>query len=69
LLVLLLYFIDLYYIKPVVVMNKGVKDWLAAGVPFRVAVEGKDETGELGENITELVSRAKKASMEPPKHQ
>lgn len=69
LLVLLLYFIDLYYIKPVVAMNKGVKDWLAAGVPFRVSFEGRDETSELGENISELVSRARKNPIEPPVHQ
>ena len=60
LLVLLLYFIDTYYMKPVVGMNRALKEWLTSNIPFRVTVEGRDEAGELNENISELTGRHKK---------
>ncbi len=63
LLVLLLYFIDIYYMKPVVAMNRSVKGWLSSAAPFNAKVEGKDETGELKENIMELIARIKKSAV------
>ncbi len=62
LLVLLLYFIDIYYMKPVVAMNRSVEGWLSSGTPFNAKVDGRDETGELKENIMELIARIKRSS-------
>lgn len=54
-----LYFIDLYFVSPVIKLNKSLGDWLAYKVPFNVTLEGKDETLELKEKIEELINQLK----------
>lgn len=48
------YFIDTYFIKPILKINKGLKNFIAAKVPFKVKFESKDEINDLKEYIEEL---------------
>ena len=54
-----LYFIDLYYVQPVVKINRSLGDYLSFNTPFNVQMEGKDETFELKEKIEELIAQLK----------
>lgn len=54
-----LYFIDLYFVLPVIRLNKSLGDWLAFKVPFNVRMEGGDEPAQLKEKIEELISQIK----------
>lgn len=65
LLFVLLYFIDFYYMKPVVKMNKGIENWLKFRTPFNVGAESKDETLELRNNIEKLIDLARKGEQKP----
>ena len=56
-----LYFIDLYFVLPVIRLNKSLGDWLAFKVPFNVRMEGDDEPMQLKEKIEELISQIKNA--------
>lgn len=60
LLFVLLYFIDLYYMRPVVKMNKGIEAWLKFRTPLNLTVEGKDETLDLKNNVEQLIDLARK---------
>ncbi len=64
LLFVLLFFIDIYYIKPVVKMNKSLDGFIKYHTPFNVSFEGKDEAFELKENIEELVDKVKRKNNE-----
>jgi methyl-accepting chemotaxis protein len=63
LLFVLLYFIDFYYMKPVIKLNKGVAAWLKFRAPFNVTIEGRDETLELKNNIEQLIDTAKRGDL------
>jgi methyl-accepting chemotaxis protein len=63
LLFVLLYFIDFYYMKPVIKLNKGVAAWLKFRAPFNVTIEGRDETLELKNNIEQLIDVAKRGDL------
>jgi hypothetical protein len=65
LLFVLLYFIDFYYMGPVIRLNKGVAGWLKFRAPFNVTIEGRDETLELKNNIEQLIEVAKRADQKP----
>jgi HAMP domain-containing protein len=65
LLLVLLYFIDFYYMRPVIKLNRGVAAWIKFRSPFNVAVEGRDETLELKNNIEQLIETAKRADTKP----
>jgi hypothetical protein len=65
LLFVLLYFIDFYYMKPVIWLNKAVTVWLKFRTPFNVTIEGRDETLDLKNNIEQLVEVAKRADTKP----
>lgn len=56
-----LYFIDLYFVLPVIRINKSLGDWLAFKVPFNVPMEGHDEPVQLKEKIEELINQIKNA--------
>ncbi len=56
-----LYFIDLYFVLPVIKINRSLGDWLAYKVPFNVPLEGRDEPMQLKEKIEELISQIKNA--------
>lgn len=66
LLFVLLYFIDLYYMRPVIAINRGIAGWLKFRSPFRAAVEGRDETLELKENVEKLIDLARKSDRVNP---
>lgn len=55
--------IDLYYIKPVIKITAGLRDFLHSKIPFNVKVEGKDEVLRLKEYIDELVGMVKKSNL------
>lgn len=62
LLFVLFYFIDLYYIKPVVKMSEALDGWVKYNTPFNPRFEGRDETFKLKENIGELIDRIKRST-------
>lgn len=51
------YFLSVYYIRPVLRMNKSLGDYLTFKVPFDVGVTLRDELVELKERIMALISR------------
>lgn len=51
------YFLSVYYIRPVLRMNKSLGDYLTFKVPFDVGVTLRDELVELKERILALISR------------
>ncbi len=53
--VMFFYFIDLYYIKPVLKITRGLHNYLNSKIPFNVTVEGRDEVHKLKEYIDTLV--------------
>ncbi len=56
LIVLMFFFlIDLYYIRPVLKITKGLDDYLSQKIPFNVKMEGKDEVFKLKEQIESLI--------------
>lgn len=52
--------VDLYYIKPVLKITYGLRNYLGSKIPFNVKVDGHDEIKELKEHIDELVSIVKR---------
>ncbi len=59
--VLMLYFfIDTYYLRPVKRIGKGLDNYVATGAPYQVKIEDKSELSTLNNNIVELTSRIKK---------
>jgi len=56
-----LYFIDLYFVLPVIKINKSLGDYLAYKVPFNVPLESRDEPMQLKEKIEELINQIKSA--------
>lgn len=62
LLFVLLFFIDIYYIRPVVKMEKSLEGFLKFNSPFNVTFEGRDEVHKLKEHIGELVDAVRKKS-------
>ena len=51
---MLFYFMTIYCVNPVLLMNKGLGDWLTFRVPFAVKGDFKDEMLELREKIEAL---------------
>ncbi|MDE6139701.1 MAG: hypothetical protein K2F95_01985 [Alistipes sp.] len=51
------YFLSVYYIRPILRMNKSLGDYLTFKVPFDVGITLRDELVELKERIMALVSR------------
>lgn len=61
LIVLMFYFfIDMYYVRPVLKINKGLRGYLQLRIPFSVSFEGDKEIEDLKEMIEELISKSKK---------
>ena len=56
---LMLFFINVFYIKPIVDISKALKNYLAMRVPFDVDVAAKDEVFMLKEYIEQLIIRIK----------
>ncbi|MBR4064165.1 MAG: hypothetical protein IKK02_02765 [Tidjanibacter sp.] len=57
------FFIDIYYIKPVLRINKSLEQYLATRVPFAPKVDGENEISGLRDNIEKLIElqKSKKA--------
>lgn len=61
LVVLMLYFfVDTYYTKPVVKISKGLKHYVKNDIPYRVKIDEKSELMELNNSIIELAENNKK---------
>ncbi|MFI3330324.1 MAG: hypothetical protein R3Y38_00790 [Rikenellaceae bacterium] len=58
-LLMFLFFINTYLVGPVVAMQKSLKAFINAKIPFQVKMQGQDEVAELKENIEELVNKCK----------
>ncbi len=53
---------DVFYIKPVISMNKALDKYITSGTSFNVNVEGKDEPKQLRESIMVLIRQLKNKS-------
>lgn len=54
------YFINIFFIRPVLRMKDGLKGFLIAKIPFNVKFESNDEMDELRDYITELTGEVRK---------
>lgn len=61
-LVMFYYFMTIYFVNPIVKMNRALSDSLAYKVPFTVKEECKDELQELKEKIETLVTQTRHRS-------
>lgn len=48
------YFIDLYYVSPILKITKGLTNYFNLNIPFNVNLEGRDEIVKLKEYIEQL---------------
>lgn len=56
------YFINFYFISPVLAISKGINDYLQNRKSYTVKVNNDDELSELNENVKELVDTNKNFS-------
>lgn len=56
---LLFFFIDTYYIRPVKRIGKGLNSYITSKAPYQVKIEDKSELTTLNDNINDLVGRIK----------
>lgn len=54
--------IDLYFVRPVIGIDRGLKGWLASRLPFKPTIEGRDEVHRIKESIDTLIDTIKKQS-------
>ncbi|MCD8072577.1 MAG: hypothetical protein LUE10_05300 [Alistipes sp.] len=54
------YLIDLYYTRPLIGIDRGLKGYIANKTPFRVKTEGRDEINAIRENIESLINSCRK---------
>ena len=57
--VVFFYFINLYYISPVLKITDALKNYLNSKIPFKVNVEGRDEMFRLKESSEKLIDQQK----------
>ncbi|MCD7969816.1 MAG: hypothetical protein LUF87_05630 [Alistipes sp.] len=50
------YMLELYYTRPLVGIDRGLKGYIAGKAPFRVKTEGHDEINAIRENIETLIN-------------
>lgn len=53
------YFVDFYYIRPVLKITSALNSFLTYKVPFKITVAGRDEVLKLKEYIEELIEQCK----------
>ena len=53
------YFIDLYYVRPVLKITEGLHNYLNSKIPFKITMEGRDEVHKLKEYIEALIGLLK----------
>ena len=56
---LMFFFINVFYINPIIDISKALKNYLAMRVPFDIDVAAKDEVFMLKEYIEQLILRIK----------
>jgi HAMP domain-containing protein len=59
------FFVNYYFISPVVKITNGIRKFLAKRVPFRVEVETKDEIYDLAASIDQLCAQLHHQEMKP----
>ena len=50
-----LFFVDIYFIKPIININKGLQGYLSNKIPFNVKVESNDEIQSLRDSVEKLI--------------
>lgn len=50
-----LFFVDKYFIKPILDINKGLQNYLSNKTPFKVKVDSNDEIQSLKESVEKLI--------------
>ena len=63
LLIALYYMIRSFFLSPVLKMEKALRDFLRANIPYSVKIETKDEISSLSEKIGEVCSKARKKEL------
>ena len=58
------YFIDLYYVRPVLKITEGLHNYLNSKIPFKITMEGRDEVRKLKEYIEALIGLLKNKKSE-----
>ena len=58
------YFIDLYYVRPVLTITEGLHNYLNSKIPFKITMEGRDEVHKLKEYIEALIGLLKNKKSE-----
>ena len=58
------YFIDLYYVRPVLKITEGLHNYLNSKIPFKITMEGRDEVHKLKEYIEALIGLLKNKKSE-----
>lgn len=53
------YFMDIFFIRPVLKITNALHNFLRAGMPFKVDMEGRDEVHKLKEYIEELTEEVR----------
>lgn len=48
--------IDLYYLKPILKINKGLRNYVNAKIPYKVTIEGDDEVSTINTDVTEIIN-------------
>lgn len=62
--VIFFYFMDIYYIRPVLKITTGLRNYLQSHIPFKINIEGRDEVSKLKEHIETLIDQLKSKKSE-----
>lgn len=62
--VLFNYFVNLYFIQPIVKITQGVENYVKHSIPFKVKVDTQDEVGLLRSSIEKLIAQNKTNKIE-----
>ena len=66
LIILFNYFINMYFITPILNIIKGIKNYFEQKTPYDVKIETKDEINELNREIKVLIAHSKKKESASP---
>lgn len=53
------YFINLYFITPILKITSSVENYLKHSIPYRVKVDTKDEIEQLSSSVEKLIAQTK----------
>ena len=54
------FFVDSYYVRPLQKINKGLRKYLSAKIPFDDSFETNDDLNELKKSVAELIEQSRK---------